>query len=140
MSNLLRKPVIIESNEVLGSEGHDYVDSGVYNTDYKHDRKNEKIKMELKEYFAKYPTFKNSIFSNDHIQKMCKKVEEYTFNKGKFDKRKMVIELMELIVDKQLTFTEKGAVCNAVEFLHRSKLIDVSFAKKLFRFLTSIFR
>ena len=96
--------------------------------------------MELKEYFAKYPTFKNHIFTNDHIQKICKKVEEYTFNKGKFNKRKMVIELMELMIDKQLTFTEKGVVCNAVEFLHRSGLINVSFGRKLFRFLTSIFR
>ena len=60
------------------------------NTDYKQDRKLLKIRQKVLDYFEKYPTFKNAILTNDHIQKICTVVERHVFKKG-CDKKVLVL-------------------------------------------------
>ena len=140
MSNLLKKNTSVHANPSLTLNDDDYKqDTPRYSSDYKQDRVNDKIKMDVLTYFEKYPTFKNGLFTNDHIQKLCIVVEKFAFYK-KADKLKLVIEIMEILNKGPLLMDQKNLVCNTIEFLHRSKLIDVKLYKKILHYIMSIFR
>ena len=107
--------------------------------DFKADRIQMKVKTRVLDYFKKYPTFAKGLFTNDHIQKICLVVEKHAFTK-KVDKRALVLDVMSVIAQRQLDKDEIASVCNAVEFLHRSKLIEVALYRKVLNYFVSFFR
>lgn len=113
------------------------VEDGVF--DFKRDRLTSKVEDIVMEYFNKYPTFANGLFTNDHIQKLCSVVEKYAYKKD-VDKKQMVMRLMSVIAKRKLSKDELMLVGNTIEFLHRSKLIEVALYKKVYAFLKTLFR
>lgn len=113
------------------------VEDGVF--DFKRDRLTSKVEDIVMEYFNKYPTFANGLFTNDHIQKLCSVVEKYAYKKD-VDKKQMVMRLMAGIAKRKLSKDELMLVGNTIEFLHRSKLIEVALYKKVYAFLKTLFR
>jgi len=107
--------------------------------DFKLDGKKEIVKAKTIEYFAKYPTFKEGLLTNKHIQKICCVIEKYSDKQG-IDKMEMAIETMESIACRKFNDSEIELIKSTIEFLHKSKLIKVSFLLRMYHRVQSFFR
>lgn len=108
-------------------------------SDFKLDRQHEKLKARIVEYFDKYPSFKNGLFTADYITKLCCVVEKYTYKKG-IKKLELALEVAEHIAGKSFSDAEKKQLISTISFIHKKGLIKVSFLVKLFYRITDIFR
>lgn len=123
----------------LGDESNEIDEYANYEmNNYKLNKVRMEIKTEVLEYFKKYPTFKNGLFTNLHICKVCNIVEKLT--NVKINKKELVIEVIEIIAERRLTKNEKQLIASTIDYLHSIKQIKVSYIKKLFQRLKHIFR
>lgn len=146
MSNLLKRSIHLDQNDVMDTDlltsktTVQNLEAVAYKTgDYKKDRQFMKLRDKLVSYFEKYPTFKDALLTIDHIQKVCLVCERHCFKKG-IDKKALVLNAIEIIKGSMLSAEEKDLIGNSIEFLHRSKLIDISIYKKMWYYFCSFFR
>lgn len=107
--------------------------------DFKHEQLHDVLCLNVLNYFKKYPKFKNGIFSNDYIQKICIRIEKECFGKKNIDKKRMVKEIIEKLLDTDIPEEQLKMINNTIDFLHRSNLINVSVLRKVYHTMISFF-